>query len=90
MTVRFEENRLLPQKWGWLIIIGLALSVLGWGYFNYFTVHDAPRQWNYGGLPDTPAESVYSTVPTPSPTTVPLQLPPLPQSQPATSSEAGR
>jgi hypothetical protein len=58
---QYEENRRISAGWGWAIIIVLCAAVLGWGYFRFRAVPDAPRHWDFGELPDAPGQSIYST-----------------------------
>lgn len=52
---------------GWLFVLGLALAFLVYGLFMYFTVGDkGPPGWDFGDVPDTPGQSIYSTSPEPS------------------------
>ncbi len=63
----------------WAIIIAVCAGIIGWGLLNYALIPDRPRTWDFGALPDVPAESVYSTSqPAPAPT-APRQFPPLPE-----------
>ena len=57
----YDEEHELPPLWGWVIIILFSASIMGFGWLVYLLVPDAPRQWDFGQLPDTPAESAYST-----------------------------
>jgi len=78
----FEEFRLVRPLTSWVLIIGLSLGIVVWGILIYFLISDTPRQWDYGILPDTPAESIYSTIKSPTTTTPPRQLPELPEAVP--------
>ena len=57
----YEEHRELPSPWEWVIVIALSASLIGFGWLVYLLVPDGPRSWNFGQLPDAPAESLYST-----------------------------
>ena len=57
----YDEHQELPSPWEWVIIILFSASIMGFGWLVYLVVPDGPRQWNFGQLPDTPAESIYST-----------------------------
>ena len=57
----YAEDHELSAPWGWLIIIAFCAAIAGYGWLVYCVIPDAPRQWNFGQLPDTPAESIYST-----------------------------
>ncbi|MFO0753888.1 MAG: hypothetical protein U0411_11270 [Thermodesulfovibrionales bacterium] len=59
---RYIEYKVLPPFWGWLVLIALTAALLGFGVWAHHIIPDRPRQWNYGSLPDIPAESVYSTL----------------------------
>lgn len=72
----FEKSRLGRPRWGWAIVIAICAAALVWGYVNYSFIHDRPRQWDFGQVPDAPGESIYSSS---QPSTLPArQLPPLP------------
>lgn len=58
---KFEEYRELSPFLGWVILVLLSIVILAWGMVIMFTVRDVPRHWDFGQLPDTPAESVHST-----------------------------
>jgi len=57
----YEEDHELSPLWGWLIIIAFSASIMGFGWLMYLIIPDAARQWDFGQLPDTPAESIYSS-----------------------------
>jgi hypothetical protein len=57
----FLEYKTLPAFWGWALLIALSAALIMFGMWAHFIVPDEPRTWSYGALPDTPAESVYST-----------------------------
>lgn len=85
----YEEIALGGPIMGWVIVLGLSAVVLGLGMFLHGMISDPPRQWDFGALPDTPAESVYSTLEPPvrelapfENDVVPRQLPPLPWAKP--------
>ncbi len=77
----YEEARLVGALWGWVLIVVLCLILVGWGLFSYAVVRDAPRQWDYGALPEPPAASVYTTS-GPSAGAPQRQIAPLPNAQP--------
>ena len=94
---RYEENKPIGAFWGWMMVFLLAAGVIGWCMFLMMMVTDPPRQWDFGAISETPAESVYSTLKAPRvhPTfppllrtrpsvtkDVPRQLPPLPEGVP--------
>lgn len=57
----YDEQQELPSPWEWVIIIAFSASLMGFGWLVYLLVPDAPRRWDFGQLPDAPAESIYST-----------------------------
>ena len=57
----YEEHQELPSPWGWLIIIIFSASIAGFGWLVYLLVPEGPRHWDFGQLPDAPAESIFST-----------------------------
>lgn len=76
--VEAEEFRKIRPLWVWTGIVVLSVSLVGWGLLNYALIEDRQREWDFGQLPDTPAESVYSSrVPT-QPANAPTQVPRLP------------
>ncbi len=49
---------------GWLVVIGLALSLFIYGMFAYLVIGDkGPPEWDFGTVPDIPAQSFYSSKP---------------------------
>jgi hypothetical protein len=63
----YEEHTDLSAGVSWLFLILFSIFILGWGMLLMCMVMDAPREWSFGVLPDTPGESIYSTVvPAPS------------------------
>ena len=82
----YDEEHELSAPWGWLIIIAFSAAIIGYGLLVYRIIPDAPRQWDFGQLPDTPAESIYSTEEPKEPSgEPPRQLPRLPEAQPESS-----
>lgn len=57
----YLEYKIIPQFWGWVLLILFAASIFGYGMWSHMIIPDAPREWDFGQFPDTPAESVYST-----------------------------
>jgi len=57
----YDEDQKLPSPWEWVIIVAFSASIMGFGWLVYLAIPDAPRQWDFGQLPDTPAEYIYST-----------------------------
>ncbi len=70
----YEEQTLISSFWSWLILIVFSFSILGWGMFAEMIVRPQPPRWSFGQLPDTPGESVYSTVLPPKDVNVPYQM----------------
>jgi len=82
--LKYEEHREFPQIVSWGILIALSISLVAWCMLLMMIIPDVPRQWDFGQLPDVPAESVYSTLPPPSSpvlTDIPRNLPPLPEAR---------
>jgi hypothetical protein len=78
----YEEEQELPHPWEWVIIVLFSAALAGYGLLVYRLVPDTPRTWDFGQLPDTPAESIYSTdLPRPA-VKPPRQIPRLPEAQP--------
>jgi hypothetical protein len=49
---------------GWLIVCAIAILFTLYGFFAFFIIGDKGRpDWDYGSLPDVPAQSEYSTYP---------------------------
>lgn len=79
---KYDEKQELPSPWEWVILTVFSASIMGFGWLVYLTVQDAPRRWDFGQLPDAPAESFYSTD-QPRLERVPRQqIPPLPEALP--------
>ena len=78
----YEEHHVVSGPWGWAIIVAQCLALIGWGLANYALVKDAPRQWDYGALPQTPASSVYTTTQPPAAVPPQRQMAPLPGAKP--------
>ena len=80
MSDQKDIDRFGDEDWrSWVMVIGLCVVIILWGLLSYLLVKDRPRAWDFGALPVTPAESIYSTVePAPSGQTVPRQVPMLP------------
>jgi hypothetical protein len=62
---RYEEDRKVGALWGWAMVFLLTAAIIGWCMFLMMMVEDPPRRWDFGSLPDVPAESIYSTVKAP-------------------------
>ena len=73
-----EEDTTIGARWSWAIILAFCAAIVAWGLANYRWIADAPRQWDFGALPDAPGQSIYSTaaapadVPQPPPQIAPL------------------
>jgi hypothetical protein len=49
---------------GWLIVCAIAILFTLYGFLAFFVIGDkGPPDWDYGSLPDVPAQSEYSTYP---------------------------
>ncbi|HEX8950180.1 MAG TPA: hypothetical protein VF790_14525 [Dissulfurispiraceae bacterium] len=79
---RYIEYKIVPQFWGWVIITLYSAVIIGFGMLVHHIVPERPREWNYGQLPDTPAESVYSTVKPPEGAKPERVIPRLPEARP--------
>ena len=80
MNHEYEEFTIISPVWSWVLLIVFSLLIMAWGMFIEMMVGmEQPRTWDFGVLPDTPAESVYSTVAAPSDVNVPLQIERLPE-----------
>ncbi|MBU5635462.1 hypothetical protein KOM00_01790 [Geomonas sp. Red69] len=60
-TPDYDEHQELRSPWEWVILIAFSASIMGFGWLVYLLVQDAPRRWDFGQLPDAPAESIYSS-----------------------------
>ncbi|SNB46682.1 hypothetical protein [Geobacter sp. DSM 9736] len=58
---KYDEDREIPSPWEWVIITLFSIAIAAFGWFVYRIVPEGPRYWDVGQLPDTPAESIYST-----------------------------
>jgi hypothetical protein len=55
-------RRLVIQ--GWLIVCGMSLAFVAYGFLAFFVIGDkGSPDWDYGAVPDVPAQSTYSTYP---------------------------
>ena len=63
--IRMGRHRVWPaRRSGWLIVCGIAIAFVLYGFFAFFVIGDkGPPGWDYGSLPDVPGESTYSTYP---------------------------
>ena len=69
--------------WSWIILLLICAAIIGWGFLQYAFVRDAPREWDYGVLPDAPGQSIYSTAEPAEGRKVPPQIAPLPGAGPS-------
>lgn len=81
-TKKYEEESELPHPWEWVIIVLFSASIAAFGLLVYRVVPEGERVWDFGQLPDTPAESIFSTESYHPPTPVPLQIERLPERMP--------
>ncbi|MBJ6726092.1 hypothetical protein [Geomesophilobacter sediminis] len=84
----YDEHRELPSPWEWIIVVLFSAAIVGYGLIVFYAVGDGPRHWDVGQLPDTPAESIYSTDEPRG--KVQRQLPRLPESYGPTIEKAPR
>ena len=87
----YEQHKEGPSRGGGWVVLLICACMLAWGLFQYVSIHDSPRQWDFGTLPDLPGESIYSTSrPAQAISGVP-QAGPLPEArpQPSTASAPG-
>ena len=87
---RYDEELEISSLASWLIIIIFAAAIMAFGWVVYLLVPDAPRHWDFGQLPDTPAENIYSTEEPKAERTPQRQLPRLPGAQPVNPTPAER
>jgi hypothetical protein len=78
----YEEYHELRAPWDWALMLLLCLSLIGWAFFNYLLVRNAPRQWDYGAVPEAPASSIYTTNRPPAEPSPQNQIEPLPNRRP--------
>lgn len=85
----FEQFRPSTQWRGWLFIFVFSAAILSWGMMLHMVIPDAPRQWDFGTVPMTPAASVYSTSRPAEPQRVrpPVQMEPLPGARPLSTTK---
>jgi hypothetical protein len=77
----YEEDIEFSVFWSWVVILVFSLSVLAYMLVVCFAVRETPRQWDFGLLPDTPAESIYSTARYTRTKEPSRQLSPLPEAE---------
>jgi hypothetical protein len=76
--VEEEESREMTPLRAWIFVVVLSALLVGWGLLNYKMIPERHREFDYGVLPDTPAQSEYSTGRPPAPAVAPDQILPLP------------
>jgi hypothetical protein len=74
----YDEEKDIPDFWSWVILVLFSAAIVGYGIVTYLAVDDGPRKWEYGTLPDTPAQSIYNTKVPDKPAAAPRQIPQLP------------
>lgn len=74
----YIEKKELSSFWSWVIVILFSATIVAFGIVVFCLVRESPRQWDFGALPDIPAQSMYGTHPQPKETAVPRQIPPVP------------
>ena len=70
----YEELTIISSFWSWVFLIVFSASIMCWGMFVEMIVSVGPSRWDFGALPDTPSQSVYSTASPPSDVNVPYQI----------------
>jgi hypothetical protein len=76
----YEEFTVISSFWSWVLLIAFSIIIMSWGMFIKMMVgKEQPRTWDFGALPDVPAQSSYSTVKPPVEVNVPLQIQRLPE-----------
>jgi hypothetical protein len=78
----YEEKREISSGWSWFLVVALAGLIIAWGLFCFVLIKDGPRRWNFGALPDTPGQSIYSSKQAPEEAAPPRQVAPLPEARP--------
>ncbi len=78
----YDEKQELPSPWEWVILVLFCASIMGFGWLVYLLVPDGARHWDFGQLPDAPAESIYSTDQPDLKKPPKLQIWPLPEAEP--------
>jgi hypothetical protein len=77
----YEEQTIISSVTSWVILIVFPIIILSWGMFVEMIVMVGPSYWDFGVLPDTPAQSQYSTAFPPPDINVPYQIHRLPDAQ---------
>ena len=77
----YEEFTQISAFWSWVFLIAFCALILGWGMFVEMMVMGQPPHWDFGQLPDTPSQSIYSTSPAPADVNIPYQIQRIPDAQ---------
>lgn len=85
----YEEHAQLSEKMSWIFLVLFSVFILGWGMLLMCMVSDAPREWDFGVLPDTPGESIFSTVIVARSSKPAVQVVPLPGALPSKVTDSG-
>jgi hypothetical protein len=80
--IEYEEFSLISTLWSWVILTVFAALILGWGMFAEMMVKEQPSHWDFGQLPDTPGQSIYSISAVPSEANIPDQVQRIPDALP--------
>ncbi len=68
MPGKMEAVDRRAMRRGFLIVSLIAALFLGYGIFMYFAIGDrGDPDWDFGGVEETPAQSIYSTAPPAAP-----------------------
>ena len=81
-TEKYDEYKLLPQFWGWVILLAWSASLILWAVWLHFLIPKGDRYWDYGQSAFTPAESIYSSVELPEKMEPVQQIQTLPGAKP--------
>jgi len=57
----YEEMTFISGLTSWIILIAFSATILSWGMLVKMMVSTQPAHWDFGQLPDTPSQSIYST-----------------------------
>jgi len=74
----YEHQSKHSPRSGWWTVLLICACLAAWGLIQYVTIRDAPRQWDFGSLPDAPGQSIYSASRPAQQAVVPPQMQPLP------------
>jgi len=83
----YEQYATIRPVWGWVILVLMSAAILGWGMFMMLTIKDRPREWDFGVMTDTPAQSIYSSVEPDIHKEAPYQVEAVPGAKPVTLTE---